>query len=180
MNSFLAPEVVVHDVVIVDTDFHARHSPLWRQYRYLVLNAPRPDPFLARLSWWVHEDLDRRAMDAATELIVGTHDFSTFCRRPRSKPDASLVRTLLAARWSDDAGLDGGPPLLRLEMTATGFCHQMVRALVGFIVDIGRGRFAVDDVEATIAARDRSMVGNLAPPHGLYLWRVGFEPFEDR
>lgn len=178
LNSFLAPEVVVDEVTVVDASFHARHSPLWRQYRYLVLNAPRPDPFLAGLTWWVHEELDLEAMNAATALIVGTHDFSTFCRRPRSKPDASLVRTVLAAGWSDDGGLDGGPPLRRLEITATGFCHQMVRAIVGFIVDIGRGRFGVDDVAATIEARDRSMVGNLAPPNGLYLWRVGLEPFD--
>lgn len=177
LNSFLAPEVVVHDVSIVEPTFHARHSPHWRRYRYLVLNSERPDPFLARLAWWVHEELDRDSMVAAAAQLVGTHDFSTFCRRPRSKPDASLVRTVLDTSWSDDPGLDGGPPLLRFEITATGFCHQMVRALVGYIVDIGRGRFDVDDVGATLAARDRSLVGNLAPPHGLYLWKVGLEPY---
>lgn len=177
LNSFLAPEVVVAEVAIVGMDFHARHSPEWRRYRYLVLNTELADPFLAGLTWWVHDELDRDAMASATERIVGTHDFSAFCRRPRSKPDASLVRTVIDAGWCDDPGLAGGPPLLRFEITATGFCHQMVRALVGFIVDIGRGRFAAGDVDAIIDAKDRSEVGNLAPPQGLYLWDVGLEPY---
>lgn len=177
LNSFLAPRIVVRDVTVVAPDFSARHSARWRQYRYHVLNQPLPDPFLAATSWWVHEPLDRAAMDRATACLIGTHDFSTFCRRPRSKPEASLVRSLLGARWSEQPGEPGRPDLLTFEITATAFCHQMVRAIVGFLVDVGRGRFAADDTAEIIAARDRSRVGNLAPPQGLWLWDVGFEPY---
>lgn len=178
LNSFLAPQVVVDDVSIVDDGFSARYSARWRSYRYQVLNAPLPEPFLAQRAWWVHEDLDRIAMGDAAELLIGTHDFSTFCRRPRSKPDASLVRTVLEARWQTVPGVLGSPELLQFQISATAFCHQMVRAIVGFLVDIGRGRFDVGEVERILASGDRSRVGNLAPPHGLYLWRVGFEPYE--
>ncbi|MCB1257489.1 MAG: hypothetical protein KDB26_10310, partial [Microthrixaceae bacterium] len=129
-------------------------------------------------SWFVHEPLDRAAMDLATVRIVGTHDFSTFCRRPRSKPDASLVRSVLHAEWSDQVDQFGRPDMVTFQITATAFCHQMVRALVGFLVDVGRGRFSVDEVDDIIRSGDRSRVGNLAPPHGLTLWKVGFEPHE--
>lgn len=178
LNSFLAPDIVIEEVRVVDPNFSARYTPLWRQYRYLVLNQELPDPFQAQTSWWVHDQLDRAAMDIATRKFVGAHDFSTFCRRPRSKPDASLTRTIFDARWSDRIDPHGAPDLLQFEITASAFCHQMVRAIVGFLVDVGRGRFSCEDVEVILGSGDRSRVGNLAPPHGLCLWQVGFEPYE--
>jgi tRNA pseudouridine38-40 synthase len=167
--ALLAPEIVVADVQPAAADFDARFSARSRTYRYQVWNAAVPSPFLDRTAWWVDEPLDLPAMDRAADALVGEHDFSTFCRRPRGAPEVSLVRRVLAAGWSrpeDD--------LLRFEISATAFCHQMVRSIVGLLVEVGRGRRDAADVTRALEARDRAALPTLAPPRGLVLWDVGY------
>lgn len=184
LNSMLAPRIVVHAVSVVGEDFDARFSATWRSYRYTVLHAELPDPFLARTSWWVPEALDLEVMRAGAAALVGEHDFASFCRRPT--PDASLVRRVHGAGW-EEVPLPGSPAaapggdgarLLRFGIVASSFCHQMVRSIVGTLVDAGRGRARCADLPAVIAARDRAAAGNLAPPQGLVLWEVGYPPAE--
>ena len=170
LNSMLGQRIAVHRVQQVEADFDARFSATWRSYRYLVLARDVPDPFLSRTSWWVAEPLDIVAMDAAAQELVGEHDFSSFCRRPKGQPEASLVRRVLHTGWVAEAE----PGLLRFEIAATAFCHQMVRSIVGTLVDIGRGRTRSADLAAVLDSRDRSRAGNLAPPRGLCLWAVGY------
>jgi tRNA pseudouridine38-40 synthase len=83
----------------------------------------------------------------------------------------SLVRRVLSAHWVASAD---EPGLLEFRISATAFCHQMVRSIVGLLVDVGRGHRPPGDVAAAIQARDRSRAGQLAPPHGLVLWEVGY------
>jgi tRNA pseudouridine38-40 synthase len=177
LNALLGPAVVIRAVTLVPESFDARFSASWRRYRYLVLDHEVPDPFLASTSWWVPTRLDLVAMDAAAAHLVGEHDFSSFCRRPRGGPELSLVRRVLAAGWSRQALGAGAPEPACFEITATAFCHQMVRSVVGTLVAVGRGRWQPDRVAQLLAARDRSGAPNLAPPHGLTLWQVGYEPW---
>jgi tRNA pseudouridine38-40 synthase len=170
LNSMLGPRISVSAVAVVSTGFDARFSATWRSYRYQILNRDTPDPFLARTSWWVPGQLDTPAMVEAATALVGEHDFSSFCRRPRGPVEVSLVRRVLRAEWV----ADGDGDLLRFEIAATAFCHQMVRSVVGTLVDIGLGRSRFSDIASVIAARDRSAAGNIAPPHGLCLWAVGY------
>jgi tRNA pseudouridine38-40 synthase len=156
----------------VDAGFDARFSATWRRYHYLVRDDPVPDPFTARVAWWVREPLDVAAMELAARSLRGEHDFSSFCRRPDRDPPASLVRRVLHTEWSRTAG-----GLARFEIVATAFCHQMVRSVVGTLVAVGRGRLPVGRVQELLAARDRAGTPNLAPPHGLTLDRVGYEPW---
>jgi tRNA pseudouridine38-40 synthase len=102
---------------------------------------------------------------------VGEHDFSAFCRRPklRDGTEASLVRRVHRAGWSDL-----GDGVLRFEIEANAFCHQMIRSVVGTLVDVGLGRRRPGDLLAVIAGRDRSAASSLAPPQGLCLWHVGY------
>ena len=139
------------------TGFDARHSAMARRYRYLVVNAPVPDPLLAGLAWHVADPLDLRSMAAAADALLGEHDFRAFCRRvPGTSPDEPINRRVADARWtagrtrSETARRDHpGPPgpggsgdLYAFEIEANAFCHQMVRSLVGTLVDVGRGRTA--------------------------------------
>ncbi|MFZ4517208.1 MAG: tRNA pseudouridine(38-40) synthase TruA [Microthrixaceae bacterium] len=178
LNGLLGPEVVVGRVLEVPSEFDARFSARARTYRYRVLNRPVPDPFLARTAWWVSEPLDRHALDEACIPLLGEHDFSSFCRRPRGRDDVSLVRRITDARWAVGGDADGGDVdgagVLDLWLTATAFCHQMVRSITGLLVEVGRGRRTPADVAAALAAADRSTVPTLAPPHGLTLWRVDY------
>jgi len=167
LNKMLAPSVVIREVAAVASDFHARHSAIARRYRYRVLNRPVPDPFEAATAWHLDEPLDLRAMQLACDPLFGEHDFASFCRKA---PDGgSLVRRLQEARW-----LDLGEGVLRFDVEANAFCQQMVRSLVGTLVDVGRGRRRAGELTAILRARDRSQASSPAPPHGLCLWEVKY------
>jgi tRNA pseudouridine38-40 synthase len=173
-NKLLAPSVVVRSVeACSDETFDARFSALSRRYRYTVLSDPVPDPFLATTAWWVAQPLDLRLLRLACDPLLGEHDFSSFCRRPKVAEDedpVSLVRRVIDARWDVE---DGGR-VLRFWIEANAFCHQMVRSVVGTVVDCGLGKRHPGEVASILRAKDRSFAGPVAPPHGLTLWSVQY------
>jgi tRNA pseudouridine38-40 synthase len=175
VNALCGPAVVVRSAERAAPDFDARFSARWRCYRYTVLNDPVPDPFLAGTTWHVDRPLDLRVMRLACDPFVGEHDFSSFCRRPKrpeGEPPATLVRRVISARWDDVGEVPGR--LLRFEIVANAFCHQMVRSIVGTLVEVGLGRRSAGSILDTLRARHRATAGQLAPPHGLCLWDVGY------
>ena len=169
VNKALHPAVVVREAEVVAASFDARRSATGRRYYYRVLNRPVLDPFGAATAWHVPAPLDLRAMRLACDPLYGEHDCSSFCRRPRGAPDVSLVRRVRFADWADL-----GDGMLRFEIEASSFCHQMVRSVVGTMVEIGLGRRRAGDMSGIIAAGDRSAAGQPAPPHGLCLWEVTY------
>jgi tRNA pseudouridine38-40 synthase len=168
VNRALRPAVVVRALAEADPAFDARHSATWRRYRYTIVNRPIPDPFMAATSWHVGAPLDLAAMRLGCDPLFGEHDFSSFCRRP---PRGSLVRLVRDAEW-----VDLGAGVLRFEIEASSFCQQMVRSVVGTLVDIGRGKRRAGELAGILRAKDRAAAGPLAPPQGLCLWEVGYAP----
>jgi tRNA pseudouridine38-40 synthase len=170
VNRALQPSVVVRSLSRAEPAFDARRWATGRRYRYTVINTPVLDPFTAHVSWHVPAPLDLRAMQLACDPLIGSHDFSSFCRRP---PAGSLVRQVRSATW---APLPDG--YLRFEIEASSFCQQMVRALVGTLVEVGSGsgRRRAGDMTGILGARDRAAAGQLAPPRGLCLWEVTYPP----
>ncbi len=166
VNKLCRPRIVVRSAEVAPAAFDARFSAVARRYRYTVLNRVLPDPFLHATAWHVEEALDFRAMQMACDPLMGEHDFSSFCRKPPD-PSGSNIRRMHDARW-----LDLGDGLLRFDVEASSFCQQMVRALVGTMVDIGRGRKRAGDMAWILRAKDRAAAGQLAPPNGLCLWEV--------
>ncbi len=171
VNRSTSPGVVVRAAARAAPDFDARRSATGRRYRYTVLNTPTADPFRASTAWHVAAPLDVAAMRLGCDPLIGEHDFSSFCRRP--DPEASLVRVVRDARWVDEGG-----GVLRFEVEASSFCHQMVRSVVGTLVDVGAGKVRAGEVSGILRARTRAAARTLAPPHGLCLWEVGYEPAE--
>ena len=166
LTKLLRPEIVVYAASLAPEDFSARFSATRRTYRYRVLNSPYPDPLVRATMWHVRDPLDPAAMNRAVGHLVGEHDFASFCRR---REGASTVRTVLSAGWSDRS--DG---ILELEISGTAFCHQMVRSIVAFSVEVGRGRIEPDATPQVLHARDRNKARGAAPPHGLVLWQVDY------
>lgn len=180
LTKMCSPGIVVRSAEWVTPDFDARFSAVWRHYRYLVLAEPVGDPLLEYSAWWVATPLDLALMRLACDPLIGEHDFSSFCRKPAdvTSPSgeirsASLVRRVLSAHWSEQRS-EKGQYLLWFDIRATAFCHQMVRSIVGTLVDVGLGRIPPGSLMEIIAARDRSRAGQVAPPQGLTLWEVGY------
>jgi tRNA pseudouridine38-40 synthase len=169
VNRSLAPAVVVRAAVPVADTFDARRSATKRCYRYSVLNTPTPDPFRAATAWHVPAPLDLPAMRLACDPLYGEHDFGSFCRRSAGN-GSSLVRRVDAAGWTDV-----GDGLLRFEIEASSFCQQMVRSLVGTMIDIGTAKRRAGDMTGILRARNRAVAGGPAPAHGLCLWKVSYE-----
>jgi tRNA pseudouridine38-40 synthase len=172
VNKLCGPGIVIREATLVDPSFDARFSATSRLYRYTIVNRPFPDPFLAPLSWHVAAPLDRRVLNQACIPFVGEHDFSSFCRRPRhtnGEAEPSLVRRVISADFES-----AGDGVLHFWIEASAFCHQMVRSIVGTLVDVGRGRLRAGDVLGIISAGDRHAAGDLAPPQGLCLWAVRY------
>ena len=171
VNRLCGPDVAARNARVVADDFDARLSCLSRVYRYRILNSPVPDPLRAAVSWHLEHPLDIRAMRAASDRLLGARDFSSFCRRNRSRPDESLVRTVHRAEWQrqDD--------LLVFEIEARSFCHQMVRSLVGTLAAVGSGRLQAAAVGAILEARDRNAAPSPAPPHGLILQKACYRDY---
>jgi tRNA pseudouridine38-40 synthase len=164
LNGMLAPEVVVLDARTAPEGFDARFSATAREYRYRIDVGEVPDPFAARFVW--HRPGEPRVgeMRRAAALLVGEHDFASFCRRPPG--DRHTVRDLERLSVVRDGD--------RLEVAAraNAFLHQMVRSLVGTLVAVGEGRIAAGSMPAVLEARDRAAAGDVAPAHGLTLERV--------
>jgi tRNA pseudouridine38-40 synthase len=163
---------VATDVSIADAEFSARFDAIGRRYRYRIVNRPVPDPFSARFAWWVPEPLRLPLMQLACDPLLGEHDFSSFCKRPKVAPGeepVSLTRRVTEATWND---LGDGE--LVFEIAGSAFCHQMVRSIVGFHAAVGRGKRSAGEVRAVLAARDRQVAEQPAPPHGLTLVAVHY------
>jgi tRNA pseudouridine38-40 synthase len=172
LTGLCGPEISVREVTAAEPGFDARFAARSRTYRYTVLNRAVPDPFRRHLAWHVPEPLTPELLELACDPFLGEHDFSAFCRRPKTPPGsepASLVREVLRAEWS---ALGDG--LLRFEIEATAFCHQMVRSIVGTVVAAGHGRIRAGDIRGILSSGTRAAAPPIAPPHGLCLWHVAY------
>jgi tRNA pseudouridine38-40 synthase len=164
LNSNLPTDVAVVDVAEAAPDFDARFSARGKIYRYTVWSHFVRSPRLARTTWHVRQRLDMDAIRRAAALLVGQHDFRAFrasdCDR---KTTNRIVRRL---------DVDRQGPLVTFDIEATAFLKNMVRIVVGTLIDIGRGRIPEDAIARMLAAGDRAAGGMTAPAAGLTLLRV--------
>jgi tRNA pseudouridine38-40 synthase len=165
-NGILAPEVVVTRATLAPEGFDARLMARSREYRYRIDTGPVPDPFTAAFVLHWSGKLSLAAMREAARGLAGKHDFSSF-GRPLTQGGGTIrdVRRLTVARSGER---------IEIAVRANSFLRQMVRSLVGTLVDVGRGRIEPDDIPAIIEARDRSRAGKMAPARGLTLERVSY------
>jgi tRNA pseudouridine38-40 synthase len=173
LNRRLAPELVVREAARAPASFDARRSARSRTYEYRLYRSPVPDPFLDRFALHVPGPLDLGSLRRAARDLVGEHDFASFCRRSGSSTRRRVRRVTVAAR-------PGGLVIVRV--VADSFCHQMVRSIVGLLLEVGRGRRPADAVRRALAAMDRAAAGPVAPAKGLALVRVSYprSPFGTR
>jgi tRNA pseudouridine38-40 synthase len=178
LNAVLPVDVVVRDVVIAEPGFHARYSARWREYRYRIVEAATPPVLDRRYVWWRKAALDEQAAVAVAQRLVGRHCFGSFAGfgKSRSLTAAELERTVFCSAWRTRTyeGAGGVAREHEYRIVADGYWPQMVRAIVGAIVEVAQGRQDLTWIDTALATSDRSLIGESAPPCGLTLWRVGY------
>lgn len=164
VNANLSKHVAVQWAVDVAPEFHARFSAVRRRYRYIIGNRPIRPTFLDARITWEHRALDVERMQEAARSLVGMHDFSSF--RAVACQAKSPVREVFSLN------VTGYGEYIVLEAEANAFLHHMVRNIAGVLMDIGAGKQAPQWANEVLMAKDRTLGGVTAPPHGLYLMKV--------
>ncbi len=167
LNSLLPEDIVIRRAEEVEADFHARRSAKSKVYEYRILNRATPPAVDRQYVWHVPQKLNLDEMKKATHSLVGEHDFSAF--RSVGSSTRSSVRNILRADWK--RGKEG---LLRFEIEASGFLKQMVRAIVGTLVEVGRGKIDAEGFREILESKDRRKAGPTAPAQGLFLKEVKY------
>ncbi|VAX21911.1 tRNA pseudouridine(38-40) synthase [hydrothermal vent metagenome] len=167
MNALLPDDVVVKEVVTVADDWSARFSAKEKTYIYTILNRERPSVFEHGRVWHIKKALDIDVMRDAARALVGEHDFTSF--RSAGCAAKNPVRTITKLN------IDRDDDTIELTFTGSGFLKQMVRNIVGTLVEAGRGKIEPDDVSTILGERDRTKAGPCAPPDGLCLVDVVYE-----
>jgi tRNA pseudouridine38-40 synthase len=172
LNSLLPPVIAVADAAEVPDDFHARFSATGKHYRYLVLTRGERSPRWRDRAWHHPGALDVAAMRQAAAALVGEHDFAAF--RAAGCTAKSTVRRIDDIAIGAEAEA-GNSWLVAFDVRGNAFLRNMVRIVVGTLVEVGAGRRPVEQVAEILASRDRTRAGITAPPQGLELMSVRYE-----
>lgn len=176
LNANTPPDILVREVSEASPTFHALRDATSKRYRYVIQDSVTPDIFSRPYAWHCRGRLDEAAMRDAARVLVGRHDFASF--EAAGSPRASSVRNvseLLVRRQGSGALGPFDPHRLVIEVEADGFLYNMVRNIVGTLVEIGRGAQPVDWIRSVLDARDRKLAGPTAPAHGLFLVYVRYD-----
>ncbi|OGV71230.1 MAG: tRNA pseudouridine(38-40) synthase TruA [Lentisphaerae bacterium RIFOXYB12_FULL_65_16] len=173
LNRWLPEDVKILDVAEAPPEFHARHSACGKAYTYAVYAGEKSDPLWARFVWHSRRPLCLEAMQEAAAAFVGEHDFSSFAVNS-GRADEVMVKTMYNVEV-----LTAGD-LVCFSVVGNSFLYRMVRSMVGYLVHVGQGRATPADVARVLAAKDRCAAAESAPPQGLFLMRVFFQPGEWR
>jgi tRNA pseudouridine38-40 synthase len=171
INAKLPEDVCVRELVEVPQSFCANKDAVRKQYRYVIQDGRLPDPFLRRYAWFVRQQLDVEAMRRAGACLVGRHDFRCF--------ETEWPNRLTSVRTVTHLGVCRFGEFIWIDVEADGFLYNMVRAIAGSLVQVGRGSWPESRIAEVLQARDRRLAGPTAPPQGLFLMRVTYPPPPD-
>jgi tRNA pseudouridine38-40 synthase len=167
LNSLLPSDIVIKKVEEAEEDFHARRQSKSKLYEYRILNRELRSAFHHGYAWYIPRKLNLKRMREASQYLIGEHDFSSF--RSAGTPTRTAVRKVIRAEWEKDR--EG---FVYFEIEATGFLKQMVRAIIGTLVEVGKGKMSAMEFRKILESKDRKKAGPTAPAHGLFLKEVKY------
>jgi tRNA pseudouridine38-40 synthase len=164
LNSVLPGDIAVLKAEQAAPGFHARYDARGKEYRYYIQLSKVRDPLMRNYAYQYSFPVDIERMKRSAEYLTGTHDFTSFCSAKTEVEDR--VRTVTAIEFLKEGSL------LVIRFEGSGFLYNMVRILVGTLLEVGRGERAPEEMADILRKKDRTMAGKTAPGHGLYLWEV--------
>lgn len=164
MNAILPDDISVHDIIPVTDDAHARFSAISRTYKYYISRSK--NPFARENSWNIFGKLDVKRMHEATKILLEYNDFTSFAKLHSDVKTNNCKIT--KAEWKNEK------ELLVFTITADRFLRNMVRAIVGTLIDVGKGKISVDDFRKIIEAKNRGDAGYSVPAKGLFLEKIKY------
>lgn len=176
MNRYLPSDVSVTAARDVPGDFHPRYSAVSKEYIYLIHNSRIPDPFLVNRAYRFPSPLDAGVMHDAAQALKGTHDFRGFMAAGSSVIPGEGRGTI---RTVKEISVIREGELIRLTISADGFLYNMVRIIVGTLIELSLGRIPPESLSAVLESGDRSLAGSTVPPQGLYLSSVDYGGLPD-
>ncbi|WP_186576140.1 tRNA pseudouridine(38-40) synthase TruA [Aquibacillus kalidii] len=171
LNALMPEDIYVKEAFLVDQQFHARFDVVEKEYRYIIHTAEK-DIFLRNYVYAIHESLNIQAMSDACQYVVGEHDFTSFCAA-NTNVKGDKIRTIYHATCTEVGDK------VTFTFKGSGFLYNMVRILVGTMIEVGREKLSPQDMVNIIEAKDRKKAGKTAPPQGLYLWNVVYPNDKD-
>lgn len=174
LNALLPDDIRIIEASEVDNSFHPRNKAIKKSYFYII-NQKESSAFLHRYAWLVKQPLELKSMIEAAEVLIGTHDFSSFKGAGSSTKDP--IRKIFSLNIERFGRLDFMTAsikgeFVKIRIEADGFLRHMARNIVGTLVEIGRGRIPADRIKEVLKSCDRRLAGPTAPPHGLSLERI--------
>ncbi len=167
INHYLPQDIVVKDLQQVSARFHSRYNVSGKKYAYYVLNDSIPSAFLRKYSYYIPEKLDIVAMKKAAEGLVGTHDFIAFSSV--KKTNKSTVRTI------KEINIEKKGQQIEFTFVGDGFLHNMIRIMMGTLIDIGMGEEKVSYIDKIFKGGKREVAGKTVPAQGLFLMEVYYD-----
>jgi tRNA pseudouridine38-40 synthase len=168
LNGLLPKSISVKNAYLVPGDFHARYRAIAREYLYLIHNHPQRNPFMIHRAMWHREPLDMDYLRGVASRLIGEHDFKSFCKKISA--DGNTVRRIFEIEFTR---MD---ELVIMRIKGNGFLHNMVRSIAGTLLEMHKEKRNLEYLDDILSAKDRDAGGITAPPCGLYLNKVWYDP----
>lgn len=166
LYKYLPEDIVVKEVKEVDDRFHARYNAKQKVYLYKISNSKHHDVFLRKYSTHIEKPLDIELMKKASEYLIGEHDFTSFASsKSKKKSNVRDIHSITINKTKD---------IIDIYVEGNGFLYNMVRIIVGALIDVGLHRKTPEDIKTMLEAKDRSEASDTAPAKGLYLYSVKY------
>ncbi|MFX3623142.1 MAG: tRNA pseudouridine(38-40) synthase TruA [Ectobacillus sp.] len=166
LNAYLPRDISVTEVASVPERFHARYNAKAKTYLYKIWNEEHTNPFMRKYSMHVKQKLDIEKMRQACQYFIGAHDFTAFSNAKSKKK--SMVREIYSLNLAEQGGL------IQIRVRGSGFLHNMVRKIVGALIEVGLGRIDAEEIPVILESKERNRVNCLAEAGGLHLEKIDF------
>ena len=166
LNSYLPQDISIREIIVVDDRFHSRYHAKDKTYLYKIWNEAYSHPFMRKYSMHVRKKLDIEKMKKACQYFIGEHDFTAYSNAKSNKK--TMVRDIYSLELEEVAGF------IELRVCGNGFLYNMVRKMIGTLIEIGLGEIEVEELPSILLSKERVQTGGMADASGLYLEKISF------